>query len=358
MAKGEYSNVYFGEQINLKQPIVIKQLQSLYPDPIQAKEQVEKFQADAQMLAALHHPSLVTVYDVFLAEELPVIVMEYVEGNNLERIGHLAPRPLSERRALEFGFQLLETLEFLHNQDPPIIVRGLQPSNVILDRKRRLRLIDFGLAKAMEDDGSGTRNIVKGLGEDGYAPLEQGAYARTDARTDLYSLGAILYFLLTKEIPPSATQRVVAPNDPLEDPRKTNQTISEQTWLAIQKCMSLRPEERPKTALEAGKLFPEMRRETKNRKRHCVDCLELLTQISIDEVEIDKCERCGGMWLDNGELEMLRNKVDSSERQAEELIKTLELPHEHPAVKAMEHKDSPEGRTIWWTITRLLRIKD
>ena len=124
-----------------------------------------------------------------------------------------------------------------------MIVRGLQPSNIILDRDGRLRLIDFGLAKAMDERG--TRNIVKGIGEDGFAPLEQGAYSKTDERSDLYSLGATLYYLLTKEVPPSATQRALASTEPLVDPRTINETIQESTWHALRRMMALRAGERP-----------------------------------------------------------------------------------------------------------------
>ena len=130
------------------------------------------------MLSPLSNPGLPTVFDTFFLEELPVLVTELVEGKNLAQINELAPKPISEKRVLTWAAQLLDSLEYLHGQETPIIVRGLQPSNIILDRSGQLKTIDFGLAKSMDTSGGGTIGLVKGLGEDGFAPLEQGTYSK------------------------------------------------------------------------------------------------------------------------------------------------------------------------------------
>lgn len=359
LAEGATTRVYEGRHVGLSLPLVIKQLKELYPDPAQAKEQVAQFQVEARILARLRHPNLVLVYDTFVVDELPVLVVEMVSGKNLEEIAKLAPKQISENRVLVWADQLLDSLHYLHTQDPPVIVRGLQPSNIVLDDKGVLRLVDFGLAKSMDDKGSGTRNIVRGLGEDGFAPLEQGAYSKTDARSDLYSLGAVLYFLLTKEVPPSASQRVISTNDPLKDPREKNPTISGRTWTAIQKMMALRPNERPDSAWDARQLFNFSTNETETESlgRNCVDCEIPLQTENLDNVEIDRCAQCGGLWLDEGELETLREVVEEQERQAEELVRTLALSPDHPALRALDDETQRlEKRPFWSALTRLLGL--
>lgn len=339
--------------MGIELPVVIKQLKEIYPDPLQAVEQAQQFQAEARLLAKLRHPNLVLVYDTFSHNDVPLLVVELVPGKNLEQVGQLAPKPIAEKRVLEWAHQLLNALEYLHNQNPPVVVRGLQPSNIVLDKQGNLRLIDFGLAKFMDDKGSGTRNIVKGLGEDGFASLEQGAYSKTDARTDLYSLGATLYFLLTKQVPPSAPRRVVATHDPLKDPREFNDSVSEKTWHALRSLMEFRPQDRPDSAVLARELFPAPSPNGRVAGRHCVDCNQKLTVELVDGVEIDRCHKCGGVWLDKGELAQLRQRMEAHHEHFRE---TIALDPDHPSLKkAME--SAPEGeRPFWSTITRLLGL--
>ncbi|MCA9780823.1 MAG: zf-TFIIB domain-containing protein, partial [Candidatus Eremiobacteraeota bacterium] len=221
------------------------------------------------------------------------------------------------------------------------------------DRDARLRLIDFGLAKSMDERG--TRNIVKGIGEHGFAPLEQGAYSKTDERSDLYSLGATLYYLLTKEIPPSATQRALASSDPLRDPREFNKTVQEETWNALQKMMALRATERPANVAEVRAIFPEPVGATDSGLRVCVSCKIPLVVEVLDGVEIDRCEECGGLWLDKGELEQLRSEFEAYEERTEELIRTISLTPDGPERELLQ-KERDESRPLWESITRLFRF--
>ena len=353
IAEGENTKVYEGRHVGLDLLVVIKQLRALYPDPQQAKEQVEQYHEEAKLLARLRHPNLVTVYDTFVSEGLPLIIMEMVRGRNLQEIGHLAPKPLSQKRVLMWASQLFEALRFLHTQHPPVIVRGLKPSNIILDPTGTLRLIDFGLAKSMDERG--TRNIVKGIGEDGYAPLEQGAYSKTDERSDLYSLGATLYYLLTKGVPPSAAQRAIASRDPLIDPRVKNPTVGAQVWEGLQKMMALRANERPANVEEARVLFPLDA--PKSKVRACLDCKIPLVTEQLDGVEIDRCYECGGMWLDKGELEQLRGKLELMERRTDELIQTIALnPNDSKVREALEN-ERETAKPLWRSLAKIFNFK-
>lgn len=356
LASGSTTRVYEGRHVGLDQPVVVKQLKELYPDSGQAAEQAQQFQLEARLLARLRHPNLVQVYDTFLVDGVPVLVMEMVDGRNLDTVVNNASKHHNEDLVLKWGNQLVNVLQYLHSQSPPIIVRGLQPSNVMLDQDNNLRLIDFGLAKHMDEKGAGTRNIVKGLGEDGFASLEQNAYSKTDARSDIYSLGALLYYLLTKDIPPSSPQRVVAPTDPLTDPRRVNPTVSVATWEAIQKMMALRANERPATVGEVQQLLPTTAPRATEGKRLCVDCREVLKTEQFEDVEVDVCAKCGGMWLDEGELEQLRKTTAELEERAEEFAKTIALPSDHPALKLIDNNEV-DNRPFWSTVLEKLKLR-
>lgn len=300
----ETHRVYEGRQTNLGQRIIIKTLSELYPDPIQAKQQIEQMALEARIVAALNHPNLLSVYDCFLHEGVPILVSEFVDGRRLAEVVELAPKAISAKRVLNWAEQLLDVLEYMHGQDPPIIVRDIKPSNIILGRDGRLRIVDFSLAKRMSGKGAGTQEIVKGVGSDGYAPLEQLAYARTAPATDLYALGATIYFLLTKTHPPNASQRAIAAKEPMADPRQVNPTVQTELWDAILKLMGTRLQDRPQSAaLARDLLFPKAPPEAPGRR--CLDCNIPLEVLSRQGVEIDQCGTCGGIWLDRDELERL-----------------------------------------------------
>lgn len=323
LKKGGKSFIYEGVQQNLNLPIVIKVLQQLYPDPAQARQQAEQARIEAQLFAQLRHPSLVMVYDAFVIENFPIMVMEHVQGRSLEEISQLAPRPIRENRVLHWARQLLESLDYLHTFHPPVIVRDLQPSNILLDARGQLRLVDFGLAKQMDDKGRGTHEIARGVGEDGFAPLEQRAYTSTDARSDLYSFGATIYYLLTKTCPPSAAQRVLAAKDPLKDPREINPSVSAKTWELLQELMAHRPEGRPASAREVlNRLDTDQEAPV---ARCCVDCRTELVTFMRQGVELDRCEQCGGLWLDHGELGQLIDVALEDSKPAIADRPTLEL---------------------------------
>jgi serine/threonine protein kinase len=254
----ETHRVYEGRQTNLGLRVTIKTLSEIYQDPIQAKQQLEQVALEARILAALNHPNLLAVYDCFMHQGLPIMVSEYVDGRRLAEVAEMAPKTISARRVLTWAEQLLDVLAYLHSQDPSIIVRDLKPSNIILGRDGRLRIADFSLAKRMSGVGAGTHEIIKGVGSDGYAPLEQTAYARTCPATDLYALGATLYYLLTKTAPPNAAQRAIAAKDPMADPRQVNESVTEELWQAILGLMAIRVQERPQSVAGARELlFPK-----------------------------------------------------------------------------------------------------
>jgi len=250
---GGMAAVYLAEDTRLGRRCAVKEH---VPDPAasaQALAQMRgQFQVEARTLAGLDHPNLPKVYDFFSASGNEYIVMEYVEGDNLAVLLQRQGGPLPERPVLLWADQVLDALEELHGQRPrPIIHRDIKPANVILTVKGRIKLVDFGLVKLLDPSDPRTATSMKGMGTLGYAPLEQygSGAGHTDARSDIYSLGATLYHLLTNAAPPEVTQRILDPAK-LAPPRQHNATLSPATEAAVLKAIEIHPDQRWQTAAE------------------------------------------------------------------------------------------------------------
>jgi serine/threonine-protein kinase len=180
--------------------------------------------------------------------------MDFVPGQDLKQIldeARRAGRQLEERQVLGWAAQLCDGLEYLHQQSPPVLHRDIKPANIKLTPGGVIKLVDFGLVKILAEDDSRTVTILQGRGTARYTPLEQygGDTGHTDARSDLYALGATLYHLLTGEAPPEAKQRFLSP-DSLRLPRQANPAISPRTERAILWAMEMHPDRRPANVAE------------------------------------------------------------------------------------------------------------
>jgi serine/threonine protein kinase len=153
---------------------------------------------------------------------------------------------LDEEVVLQWVDQLCDALEYLHTQDPPVLHRDIKPANIKLTPEGLIKLVDFGLVKLLATDESRTITVLQGRGTVAYTPLEQygGDTGHTDARSDIYSLGATLYHLLTNRPPADAKQRFLDP-DTLVPPRAINPRISPATERAILAVIAMHPDQRP-----------------------------------------------------------------------------------------------------------------
>jgi len=160
---------------------------------------IKRFHSEAKLLAGLHHGSLPRITDFFIIDEHYYIVMDFVEGVDLETIILEEGKPgLPPGRVINWGIELCDLLEYIHNQDPPIIYRDLKPSNIMLRKKdNKLILIDFGIAYAMEKEIAGVPRTM--IGTMGYIAPEQ-YMGKPVKASDVYSLGATLYHLLTGQM--------------------------------------------------------------------------------------------------------------------------------------------------------------
>ena len=180
--------------------VVIKELVSDNSDPVKFKEDERNFKQEVVTLAHLDHPLIPNVTDNFEESSRYFMVQEYVEGENLEDRLDRTGQPMKERETLNYASQVLDVLEYLAQQTPPIVHRDIKPANIIIGEKdKRAHLVDFGIARA-DVARNAQRKQTSALGTPGYAPPEQ-YQGNADPRSDLYALGATLHHVLSNRDP-------------------------------------------------------------------------------------------------------------------------------------------------------------
>ncbi|MCB0022569.1 MAG: protein kinase [Caldilinea sp.] len=201
LGQGGMGAVYLAQDKNaFNRRCVVKEMLPYYSNPAEKIKAEKDFEREARVLATLRCDGAPQIYEYFIEQAKYYLVMEYVEGENLEdRLTRLGGKlPLDE--VLEYGAQLANTLVYLARQSPPVIHRDIKPANIILDQdQNKVKLVDFGLAK--ENVGSGmTGTLSAPLGTPGYAPMEQYTN-QVEPRTDIYALGATLHHFLSGRDP-------------------------------------------------------------------------------------------------------------------------------------------------------------
>ncbi len=234
---GGMGAVYFAQDLRLNnRPIAIKENFDASP------EAAAQFRVEAELLAALRHPNLPQVFDYFVETRTgkQYLVMDYIAGEDLEDIVEKRG-PLNEQEALRTMMQVLDALDYLHRQNPPVIHRDVKPSNIKVQPDGTAIIVDFGIAKRYLP-GKETVGAAAAV-TPGYSPPEQYGQGITDARSDIYALGATLYFALTGQVPPEAIERVTR-GDRLTPPSRLNPRVSPPVERAILKAMAIRPLDR------------------------------------------------------------------------------------------------------------------
>ena len=193
---GGMGMVYLAHDQRLSnRPCAIKEMVDHFIDAQQRLEANEYFAREADTLAQLKHSAIPAISDRFDQQNRHYLVMEYVEGRNLEEELALRGGPLPESLVIDIARQLCDVLAYLHGLQPPIIYRDVKPSNVMLTGNGRVVLVDFGIARLFKAQRKGTM-----IGTLGFAPPEQ-YQGIADPRSDLYSLGATLHYILTGRDP-------------------------------------------------------------------------------------------------------------------------------------------------------------
>ncbi len=249
---GGMSEVHLARDTRLHRDVAVKVLRAdLARDP----SFYLRFRREAQNAAALNHPAIVAVYDTGEADTpngpLPYIVMEYVDGDTLRDIVH-AEGPMAPRRALEVIADACQALNFSHQHG--IIHRDVKPANIMISKNRAVKVMDFGIARALADTGNSVTQTAAVIGTAQYLSPEQARGETVDARSDVYSLGCVLYEMLTGQ-PPfiGDTPVAVAYQHVREDPVPPSQKragISPELDAVVLKALTKNPDNRYQSAAE------------------------------------------------------------------------------------------------------------
>ncbi|MCU0491215.1 MAG: protein kinase [Chloroflexaceae bacterium] len=228
--KGGQGAVYVGTDLS-GATYAIKQMLEQFENATERTDAVERFMAEGRLLQRLSHPRIPRVYDVFEDDGRCYLVMDLVRGEDLAR--HVERvNQVDEVTVLKWVDEICKVLTFLHSQQPPIIFRDIKPSNIMLEPEGTLKLIDFGIAKALQGTQRGTQ-----IGTPGYAPPEQYQGFASPA-SDVFALCATMHHLLTGRDPQEQ------PPFSFPDVRRLAPQISERTAQVIARGLKMTPEER------------------------------------------------------------------------------------------------------------------
>ncbi|MQA86249.1 MAG: Stk1 family PASTA domain-containing Ser/Thr kinase [Streptosporangiales bacterium] len=252
VGRGGMAEVYRARDVRLDRQVAVKTLRAdLARDPVFQT----RFRREAQSAASLNHPAVIAVYDTgedtVAGTPVPYIVMEYVEGQTLRDLLHDDRRLLPER-ALEMVDGILRALDYSHRGG--IVHRDIKPANVMLTRTGEVKVMDFGIARALTDASATMTQTAQVIGTAQYLSPEQARGERVDSRSDIYSTGCVLYELLTGQPPFTGDSPVaIAYQHVREDPVPPSQLDPEMPSYAdaiVLKAMAKDPDERYQSATE------------------------------------------------------------------------------------------------------------
>jgi serine/threonine protein kinase len=314
LGRGSASDVYLACDLLHLREVVLKIVPRKGDAGAAGKMKPSLLKKEFMTLRKLSYPLLPRVYDYFESEDRSILVEEYIEGITLkDRVNELSCTDIREN--LRIVYQVMGALHYLNKRR--IIYRDLKPGNIIVTGRGEAKLVDFDAAR-MFRKGKKTDTIP--LGTLGFASPEHYGYSQTDERSDVFSAGALLYFLLTRCNPA---------DNPLifEVPRTVNPAISEELSNIILKATRLEPEERYgtirdfKTSLQraAGAYLD------KERLLFCPLDLKEMDLIRVGYILLDICPHCAGLWCDALELD----KIEALEHQ--EVVSSMNAYWDSPS---------------------------
>lgn len=241
LGQGGMGAVYHARDENLGMDVAVKE--NLFT----SEEYSRQFRREAVILATMRHPNLPRVIDHFeIATQGQYMVMDFIEGEDLrQRMDRVGSLP--DEEVIIIGAAICDALDYLHTRKPIILHRDIKPGNIKINPEGQVYLVDFGLAKIVK--GSQVTTTGARAMTPGYSSPEQYGTARTDERSDVYSLGATLYAALTNTIPEDGLARAMDQAD-LTPIRKRNPRVSRKAATAVEKALEVHPEDRYQTANE------------------------------------------------------------------------------------------------------------
>lgn len=238
---------------NVIKLVAVKEMINQAPDPQVKQTIVQNFEREANILVTLAHPAIPKIFDFFSHDDRSYLVIEFVNGKDLEATLNQTEGFFSEEQVLLWAIELCDVLEYLHNHKPePIIFRDMKPSNIMVNQQGHIVLVDFGIAKMFRAGQKGTM-----IGTEGYSPPEQYRGEATHL-ADIYSLGATLHHLLTRKDP-----RLEPPFTFAERPiRKINPSVSPELETILTTALQYNPQDRFLSAFEMKEALLTVARKT------------------------------------------------------------------------------------------------
>lgn len=236
--------VYKGHDLLLNRKVAVKVLRQQY---VHDEEFIRRFRREAQAAASLSHPNVVSIYDVGQEEDVHYIVMEYIEGTTLNDLIK-EKAPLQVEDAVHYASQIADALDHAHHNE--IIHRDIKPHNILIGKNGRVKVTDFGIARAATSSTITQTGSV--VGSVHYFSPEHAKGTNTGEKSDLYSLGIVMYQMLTARLPFLGESPISVAlkhlQEDVEDPRKANPLIPQSVENIILKAMRKKPEERYQSA--------------------------------------------------------------------------------------------------------------
>ena len=238
---------------NIVKLVAVKEMMTQTSDPVVRETMFRNFEREAHIIASLSHPAIPHIYDYFTIGDRAYLVLEYINGQDLENVLQSTEGFLPEAQVLAWGIELCDVLHYLHSRQPsPVIFRDMKPSNVMITQSGKVMVVDFGIAKLFQSGQKGTM-----IGTEGYAPPEQYRGEATPL-VDIYALGATLHHLLTRRDP-----RTEPPFSFHERPiRKINPSVSPELAAIVERAVSYDPSGRFQSALEMKEALMAVARKT------------------------------------------------------------------------------------------------
>jgi outer membrane protein assembly factor BamB len=235
--------VYRARDTNFKaiRLVAIKEMISQITDPLVRKKIYTNYERESNILATLRHQSIPRIYDYFIHDERAYLVMEFIQGRDLDDILAETTTFFSEAQVVAWAIELCDVLDYLHSHKPdPIIFRDIKPSNIMVTPQNHVMVVDFGIAKMFDPTQKNTM-----IGTQGYSPPDQYRGEATPM-VDIYALGATMHHLLTLRDP-----RLEAPFSFNERPiREINPNVSEELVKVIDRALEYNPQNRFESAEE------------------------------------------------------------------------------------------------------------
>jgi serine/threonine protein kinase/Tol biopolymer transport system component len=335
LGQGGMAAVYRAIDENLSVEVAVKE--NLFT----TEEYARQFRLEATILAGLRQPNLPRVSDHFVIEpQGQYLVMDFIDGEDLrKRLDRLGPLP--EQEVIIIGVAICDAMSYMHTRMPMILHRDIKPGNVRITPSGHIYLVDFGLAKLVQ--GRETTNTGARAMTPGYSPPEQYGSARTDPRSDIYSLGATLYTALTDVLPEDGLDRVMGRSE-LTPIQKHNPKVTEHIVAIIEKCLAVQPDDRYQSADELR--FSLMEARSISRRK-------LPLELVLQPPPVTLHDRLPGEMGEHLQKPLVLN---ASEAEVSDKKSTLPLSQDQDNIELLPVKSKLRRNGSLWLILVLLTI--